>query len=431
MKGLIAAVHRNSVAAATGITPGEKLCAVNGSDLQDIIELSYLLAEEKLDLLIEGLDAVTRHVLIEKMPDEDLGLEFESAVFDQVSCCHNKCVFCFVDQMIPQMRSSLYVRDDDYRLSFLYGNFITMTNMNDADYDRIIKTHMSPLYISVHTTNPSVRCQMMQNKFAGDILKNIKRLTTAGIAVHTQIVLCPGYNDGEVLKHTFNDLVQLFPLVASMAVVPVGLTKHREHLPSLRLFTATEAKSIITEVTSWQQLCRQRYGKSFIYLGDEFYVLADQAFPATENYDGFPQIENGIGLSRNFTNEWEITKIKNRATKTVKNALIPVGISAFKILAPLLEQYNAALQTKHQLIPVTNDFFGQTINVTGLLTGKDILKTVQQRQPEYTRLIIPKKVLNNDNLFLDGMDFTTFKAKFNGIVETAATASELKMLLSK
>ncbi|MEG0832343.1 MAG: DUF512 domain-containing protein, partial [Acidaminococcaceae bacterium] len=198
-----------------------------------------------------------------------------------------------------------------------------------------------------------------------------------------------------------------------------------------RLFTATEAKSIITEVTSWQQLCRQRYGKSFIYLGDEFYVLADQAFPATENYDGFPQIENGIGLSRNFTNEWEITKIKNRATKTVKNALIPVGISAFKILAPLLEQYNAALQTKHQLIPVTNDFFGQTINVTGLLTGKDILKTVQQRQPEYTRLIIPKKVLNNDNLFLDGMDFTTFKAKFNGIVETAATASELKMLLSK
>ncbi|MEG0797569.1 MAG: DUF512 domain-containing protein [Acidaminococcaceae bacterium] len=431
MKGLIAAVHRNSVAAATGITPGEKLCAVNGSDLQDIIELSYLLAEEKLDLLIEGLDAVTRHVLIEKMPDEDLGLEFESAVFDQVSCCHNKCVFCFVDQMIPQMRSSLYVRDDDYRLSFLYGNFITMTNMNDADYDRIIKTHMSPLYISVHTTNPSVRCQMMQNKFAGDILKNIKRLTTAGIAVHTQIVLCPGYNDGEVLKHTFNDLVQLFPLVASMAVVPVGLTKHREHLPSLRLFTATEAKSIITEVTSWQQQCRQRYGKSFIYLGDEFYVLADQAFPATENYDGFPQIENGIGLSRNFTNEWEITKIKNRATKTVKNALIPVGISAFKILAPLLEQYNAALQTKHQLIPVTNDFFGQTINVTGLLTGKDILKTVQQRQPEYTRLIIPKKVLNNDNLFLDGMDFTTFKAKFNGIVETAATASELKMLLSK
>ncbi|MEG0970641.1 MAG: DUF512 domain-containing protein, partial [Acidaminococcaceae bacterium] len=349
----------------------------------------------------------------------------------QVSCCHNKCVFCFVDQMIPQMSSSLYVRDDDYRLSFLYGNFITMTNMNDADYDRIIKTHMSPLYISVHTTNPSVRCQMMQNKFAGDILKNIKRLTTAGIAVHTQIVLCPGYNDGEVLKHTFNDLVQLFPLVASMAVVPVGLTKHREHLPSLRLFTATEAKSIITEVTSWQQLCRQRYGKSFIYLGDEFYVLADQAFPATENYDGFPQIENGIGLSRNFTNEWEITKIKNRATKTVKNALIPVGISAFKILAPLLEQYNAALQTKHQLIPVTNDFFGQTINVTGLLTGKDILKTVQQRQPEYTRLIIPKKVLNNDNLFLDGMDFTTFKAKFNGIVETAATASELKMLLSK
>lgn len=426
MLGCISNVRRHSLAEKAGIQPGEKLCSVNGCNVQDIIDLSFLTSDEVVELEIESVVGAKRLVQIEKYPDEDLGLEFESAVFDKVRTCYNNCIFCFVDQMIPGMRPGLYVRDDDYRLSFLYGNFITLTNMRDEDFDRIIRTHLSPLYISVHATDPDVRCKMMNNRFAGQLMEKINRLLEAGIQIHTQIVCCPGYNDGEVLKRTFADLYALHPGVLTMAVVPVGLTKHREHLHPMRTFTPQEAAEIVDAVSGWQKQCREETGKSFVYLGDEFYLLAGKELPPSEYYDGFPQLENGIGLTRNFLNEWEAALKTLQYADGAEQAVIPVGESAFRVLQPMMEAFNSQYGTKHSFVSVKNLFFGGHVNVTGLLTGGDILAAVKDSE----RLILPGVVLNNDNLFLDDMSLDGFKRSFQGKVEIAKDAGELLRLLT-
>ena len=430
MEGVISAIKPHSIASTLDIKVGDKLASVNGQKPKDIIELSFLLSEENIALtLIDGKTSKEKVYTFKKDLDEDLGLEFASAVFDKVQLCHNKCVFCFVDQMMPNLRKSLYVRDDDYRLSFLYGNFITLTNMKDKDYERIIKTHMSPLYVSIHATDPKVRSEMMHNKFAGDVLKNLKRLTDAGIEVHTQIVLCPSYNDGKVLEKTFHALLALYPMVQSMAVVPVGITKNREGLPKMRLFTSKECKDIIKEVKKWQDLCRKKMGKTFIYLGDEFYVAAGEELPSAKEYDGFPQIENGIGLSRNFIDEWEQTNISSASPDN--NAIIPVGESAYKVLNPLIKDFNKKYKTKHVLMPVVNNFFGTTINVTGLLTASDISSSLTKLKEKPQRLLLPDIVLNKDELFLDDVTFKDFVKANNLTVEKISSAKELKKQLSK
>ena len=426
MQGLISSVKHGSLAEAAGIKAGEGLTAVNGCAVQDIIDLSFLLADEVVELTLAAADGTERKVTITKKIDEDLGLEFESAVFDKVQTCYNKCVFCFVDQMIPGMRKGLYVRDDDYRLSFLYGNFITLTNMKDEDFERIIKTHLSPLYVSVHATDPEVRCKMMNNRFAGELMETLQRLFDAGITVHTQIVCCPGYNDGDVLKRTYADLRALAPMVETMAVVPVGLTKNRAHLTPLRLFTQQEAAEIVTMVTEWQKECRQSLGKSFVYLGDEFYILAGLPLPQAEWYDGFPQLENGIGLSRNFLEEWqEAQKIK--PVKGSVNSVIPVGTSAFKVLQPIIAEFNAQTGMQHRLIAVENEFFGSSVNVTGLLCGHDILQAVRGAES----VILPEVVLNSDDLFLDDMSYAEFCKACGVLVHRAATAGDLYKLLQR
>lgn len=426
MLGCISKVRKHSLADKAGIQAGEKLCSVNGCAVRDIIDLSFLTTDDLVELEIENHDGQKRLLQIAKYPDEDLGLEFESAVFDKVRTCYNNCIFCFVDQMIPGMRPSLYVRDDDYRLSFLYGNFITLTNMNDADFDRIIKTHLSPLYISVHATDPQVRCQMMHNRFAGEIMDKMQRLLDAGIQIHTQIVCCPGYNDGAVLQKTFEDLYALHPGILTMAVVPVGLTKHRAHLHPMRTFTPDEAAQVVENVTAWQQQCREETGKSFVYLGDEFYLLAGKELPPSDYYDGFPQLENGIGLTRNFLNEWEQALQYLQSAQGTEPAVIPVGESAYKVLQPLLDAFNAQYKTEHRFLSVKNKFFGGHVNVTGLLTGSDILPEVKNCQ----RVILPAVVLNQDNLFLDDMALAQFKKDLNGKVEIAANAGELLHLLT-
>lgn len=426
MLGCISKVRKHSLADKAGIQAGEKLCSVNGCAVRDIIDLSFLTTDDLVELEIENHDGQKRLLQIAKYPDEDLGLEFESAVFDKVRTCYNNCIFCFVDQMIPGMRPSLYVRDDDYRLSFLYGNFITLTNMNDADFDRIIKTHLSPLYISVHATDPQVRCQMMHNRFAGEIMDKMQRLLDAGIQIHTQIVCCPGYNDGAVLQKTFEDLYALHPGILTMAVVPVGLTKHRAHLHPMRTFTPDEAAQVVENVTAWQQQCREETGKSFVYLGDEFYLLASKELPPSDYYDGFPQLENGIGLTRNFLNEWEQALQHLQYAQGTEPAVIPVGESAYKVLQPLLDAFNAQYKTEHRFLSVKNKFFGGHVNVTGLLTGSDILPEVKNCQ----RVILPAVVLNQDNLFLDDMALAQFKKDLNGKVEIAANAGELLHLLT-
>lgn len=424
MVGLISGVRKNSLAADAGIKVGEKLCSVDGVQVKDIIELSFFTSDYEVDLEIEATDGTRRQVHIEKYPDEDLGLEFDSAVFDRVATCYNNCVFCFVDQMIPGMRPGLYVRDDDYRLSFLYGNFITLTNMKDEDFERIIRTHLTPLYVSVHATDPQVRCQMMHNRFAGQLMERLQLLFDAGIQVHTQIVCCPGYNDGEILAKSFHDLYAQYPNVLTMAVVPVGTTKHREHLTQLATFTKEQAAEVVEQVTAWQERCRKETGKTFIYLGDEFYLLAEKPFPPTEWYDGFPQLENGIGLTANFMLEWDEALAQMQSFHPAEPAVIPVGEGAYRVLEPLMTKLNSQFGSEHRFVPVPNSFFGGKVNVTGLLTGSDILANVQDK-----KIILPDVVLNNDKLFLDDMSLAQFKERYHGKVEIAKGAKELLHLL--
>ncbi len=421
MVGYISGVRKNSLADVAGIKAGEKLVTVDGAQVKDIIELSFYTSDYEVDLEIEDVQGVHRQVHIEKHPDEDLGLEFASAVFDKVQECYNKCKFCFVDQMIPGMRAGLYVRDDDYRLSFLYGNFITMTNMKDADFDRIIRTHMSPLYVSVHCTDPKVRCDLMHNRFAGEIMDKLQRLFDGGIQVHTQIVCCPGYNDGLVLAKSFTDLYAQHPNVLTMAVVPVGITKHREHLVPMETFTGEQAAALVDMVTPWQERCRKETGKTFIYLGDEFYLLAGREVPSAEWYDGFPQLENGIGLTRSFVDEWHAALQEMEGFTAAEPAVVPVGESAYNVLAPMMDALNEKYGSKHRFLAVPNQFFGGKVNVTGLLTASDIAPHIVGEK----RCILPSVVLNNDNLFLDDTTFDDFKAQFSGKVELARGAKEL------
>ena len=426
MLGLISAVRKNSLAEAAGIVAGDKLVAVDGVQVKDIIELSFYTSDYEVELELENAQGQRRQVHIDKYPDEDLGLEFEAAVFDKVSTCYNNCIFCFVDQMIPGMRKGLYVRDDDYRLSFLYGNFITLTNLKEEDFQRIIQTHMTPLYVSVHATDPKVRCEMMHNRFAGELMDKLERLFAAGIEVHTQIVCCPGYNDGEILAKSFQDLYARHPHVLTMAVVPVGITKHREGLHPLRTFTKEEAAALIDQVTPWQRQCREETGKTFIYLGDEFYLLAGREVPTAEWYDGFPQLENGIGLTRSFLDEWQATLPSLSSYQAASPAVIPVGESAFTVLQPLLDALNKQFNTAHSFVPVPNQFFGGKVNVTGLLTASDILRTCKESGK---RLILPAVVLNNDKLFLDDTALEQFRKEYPGKVDIAKDAKELLHLL--
>ena len=426
MLGLISAVRKNSLAEAAGIVAGDKLVAVDGVQVKDIIELSFYTSDYEVELELENAQGQRRQVHIDKYPDEDLGLEFEAAVFDKVSTCYNNCIFCFVDQMIPGMRKGLYVRDDDYRLSFLYGNFITLTNLKEEDFQRIIQTHMTPLYVSVHATDPKVRCEMMHNRFAGELMDKLERLFAAGIEVHTQIVCCPDYNDGAILAKSFHDLYARHPHVLTMAVVPVGITKHREGLHPLRTFTKEEAAALIDQVTPWQRQCREETGKTFIYLGDEFYLLAGRDVPAAEWYDGFPQLENGIGLTRSFVDEWQATLPSLSSYQAASPAVIPVGESAFTVLQPLLDALNKQFNTAHSFVPVPNQFFGGKVNVTGLLTASDILRTCKESGK---RLILPAVVLNNDKLFLDDTALEQFRKEYPGKVDIAKDAKELLHLL--
>ena len=426
MLGLISAVRKNSLAEAAGIVAGDKLVAVDGVQVKDIIELSFYTSDYEVELELENAQGQRRQVHIDKYPDEDLGLEFEAAVFDKVSTCYNNCIFCFVDQMIPGMRKGLYVRDDDYRLSFLYGNFITLTNLKEEDFQRIIQTHMTPLYVSVHATDPKVRCEMMHNRFAGELMDKLERLFAAGIEVHTQIVCCPGYNDGVILAKSFHDLYARHPHVLTMAVVPVGITKHREGLHPLRTFTKEEAAALIDQVTPWQRQCREETGKTFIYLGDEFYLLAGRDVPSAEWYDGFPQLENGIGLTRSFVDEWQATLPSLSSYQAASPAVIPVGESAFTVLQPLLDALNKQFSTAHSFVPVPNQFFGGKVNVTGLLTASDILRTCKESGK---RLILPAVVLNNDKLFLDDTALEQFRKEYPGKVDIAKDAKELLHLL--
>ena len=338
--GIISAIHQGSLAEELELVPGDKIISINEQELTDIIDLSFALADEEIEMLIEHENGEQEIIAFEKDIDEELGAEFESAVFGKIRQCANNCYFCFVDQVAPNMRDSLYIKDDDYRLSFLYGNFVTMTNMGPRDLERIHRLHLSPLYISVHTTNPKLRGEMLRTKRGELIMEQLAKLNEADVEYHTQVVLCPGLNDGAELDRTIQDIISMQPCAKTLGVVPVGLTKFRENCYPLKTFDAQGAKKVIEQVRHWQEKMRKQTGKNFIYLSDEFYLLAGEPLPKAEEYDGFPQLDNGIGLTRNFIEQWKETEINPNNYQKLLNLDIICGKSAGKVIKNLVDELN-------------------------------------------------------------------------------------------
>lgn len=411
-KGEIIRVAEGSLAEELGLVPGDKVVSINGTKLRDIIDLSFAFAEEEIDLLIEHADGEQEMISFDKDIDEELGAEFASAVFDSIRRCANNCYFCFVNMVAPHMRSSLHIKDDDYRLSFLYGNFVTLTNMVEADFRRIEQLHLSPLYVSVQCMNPELRAKMLRCKRAALISEQLDRLEAAGADYHTQVVLCAGLNDGLELERTIRELVARRPHVLSLAIVPVGITKFRTDPYPLRQFDAAGAAAVIDEAERWQARLRAETGRTFLYLGDEFYFLAGREVPPEEYYDGFPQLDNGIGLTRSFLKDFAETESVGAGYEEPVYLDVVTGTS----VAPVLERLAQSVQLPNlhvRIVPVPNEYFGTTVNVSGLLTGGDITRTLKALPGKRTGILIPEPALRaGEDIFLDDMTLGELRAQF-------------------
>jgi putative radical SAM enzyme (TIGR03279 family) len=398
---VVAAVRPGSDAARAGLRPHDRVLAVNGTGLRDAIDFQFHAADEvlRLDVEREGL----RRPLTVVRARGDLGVELVPPRPGDIATCANKCVFCFIHQLPKGMRKSLYVKDDDYRLSFLHGNYITLTDLDDAAFERIIEQRLSPLYVSVHATDPALRHRLLGSpRRSAEILPRLERLAKARIRVHAQIVLCPDLNDGAHLARTIEELAPLHPHVATTAIVPVGLTRHRQRLPSLRTLRADEAAALVDTVTAWQQRYAATVGSRFVFLADEIYLLAERPLPASAAYEGFPVIEDGIGLIRRFEDGWRASLVRRRARRVRRDVTLVTG----EMFAPRLGRLVATLDDapRASVAAVPNDFFGRGIGVTGLLTGVDIQRHLAARGTLGDAVLVPSvTVRDGDGVFLDDM----------------------------
>ena len=333
---LITGVEPDSIAEECGLEPGDRIGSINGHEIEDFFDYQYYIEEEYLEVEVLTKDGEECTLIIEKEEEEDLGLTFESFLMDEYNSCCNKCIFCFIDQMPPGMRETLYFKDDDSRLSFLQGNYITLTNMKEKDMERVIRYHLAPINISVHTTNPELRCQMLHNRFAGDILEKIRRFYEAEIPMNSQVVLCKGINDGEELDRTIRELGEFLPFMESLSVVPVGLTKYREGLPELAAFTKEDARKILAQIQGWQAHFLEKNGTAFVHASDEWFILAEEDFPPEDYYEGFGQLENGVGMMRLLMQEVEerLAQLSgDEREKTVSIATAKLAFPTIKELA--------------------------------------------------------------------------------------------------
>ena len=416
MRHQITAIEPRSVAQRAGLKAGDFLLSLNGEPVIDEIDYQALIAGRNVQAVIER-DGTEMTIAIRKHEGEPLGLHFAETMALSPRTCHNNCIFCFIAQMPPARRETLYVKDDDWRYSLMMGNFVTLTNVNDEEFDRIIRRKASPLYISVHTTNPELRCKMMNNRFAGDIMQKLQRLKDAGIRFHCQIVACPGWNDGEELMRTLRDLRSLHPAAQTVAMVPVGLTKFRDGLTPLRPFTPEEARNLLNMIAPFQQECRETIGTTFAFPSDEFYCQAGYPVPEEDWYEDFPQIENGVGLMRRFESELEdaerIVLFDDEPQPVpARTYVIPCG----KSIAPYMQRWSdryAPDGVKVRVIPVVNHFFGETVTVTGLLTGGDILAALTPEAVSGADEILLSAVTlrHERDLFLDDMTIDEFCAR--------------------
>ncbi|MHB1652296.1 MAG: DUF512 domain-containing protein [Desulfitobacteriaceae bacterium] len=410
---VVGRVLPRSIAEELGIFPGDEVLAVDGQAVKDIIDFQYLTAEDTFNMMLQKEGEVWEYE-IERDPEEFLGLEFEKVSTEGLKLCRNNCVFCFISQMPSGMRETLYAKDDDYRLSLTQGSFITLSNLTEEEFARILSLHLSPLYISVHAWKPEIRVKLMKNPLAGKIDEQLTRLAEDGISIHAQIVLVPGYNDGKILADTVEHLGALYPSVQSIAVVPVGLTRFREGLPSLHSFSKTEATEILIVGEKWQREFQTKFDRHLLYFADEFYVLAGWEFPEAEVYDDFPQLENGVGMASKFVSEmlkvWE--ELPERIPQ--RQVHIITGVSAEGFFRKWQKRLQERIHGLDIMVHgITNVFFGSEVTAAGLLTAGDIARQlVNLKGAEF---IIPRVMLKSDeDLFLDDRDVAWLETQVQG-----------------
>jgi len=414
-----------STAVRYGLKKGDRLVSINGNEIHDSIDFLFHASEERLTIVLADQKDVLRVLRIVKDPDDTLGIEFPPLTIRR---CRNKCIFCFVDQMPPGCRKSLYVKDDDYRASFLYGNYITLGNLREDDWDRIFTQRLSPLYISVHATEPGLRASLMRNKNAPDIMTNMKRLAAGGIRMHTQIVLAPGINDGAHLLRTIDDIAGLFPAVLSIAVVPVGITGFRKGLFPLRTFKRTEAFQVVKSIQSIANRFKRQWGTRMVYPSDEFYIKAHLPFPSLSSYEDLPQIENGVGMVATFLHEARLARIPRKVGPITMTAV--TGVSFSPILREELKRLQRNADVTVRVITAKNTLFGPPVTVSGLLSGQDILKAVKGKRLG-SMLLIPASTLNeNEGIFLDNMTIDDIEKSVGIPVRAVSTFGDIVDLMT-
>ena len=434
----ISGVRKHSPAYRHGIQAGERLLTLNGNEIMDVLDYRFYQLNTALVLELENNRGERRTVSLKKPEYEEIGLEFETYLMDRQHSCKNKCVFCFIDQLPKGLRKSLYFKDDDSRLSFLQGNYITLTNMTEKDIDRIIKMQLAPINISVQSTEPELRCKLLHNRFAGDKLKFIDKLYEGHVEMNGQIVCCKNINDGEHLRRTIEDLSKYLPFMRSVSAVPAGITKYRDDLPKLDLYTKEEAGAVIDLIESYQQGFYEKYGLHFIHASDEWYILAERDFPEEERYDGYIQLENGVGMMRLLWTEFEEALHRQIAEDTyeqLKQSLLQtITIATGKLAAPMLSKIAAQTMEafpglRIYVKQIRNDFFGETITVSGLITAQDLIAQLQEERKNGRELgsylLIPSNMLRTgEEVFLDDLTITDVEQALSMHVIVADTGGE-------
>ena len=410
----IVGVEPRSSAEKRGIRKGDTLISINGNEINDVLDYRFYLTERQISLLLVGAEGEYT-VDIKKGEYDDIGLEFETPLMDKKHTCRNGCIFCFIDQNPEGLRESLYFKDDDSRLSFIHGNYITLTNMTDKDIARIVKMRFSPINISVHTTNPSLRVKMMKNKRAGEVLSYLKTLKDAGISMCGQIVLCRGINDGEELRRSISDLYEYYPEMTSLAVVPAGLTKYRDKLYPLSDFTPEEAGEVIDLINSFGDKFKREKGERFVFAADEFYLKAGREIPDADYYEDYPQLENGVGMLRSLADEFKMCADDERSdgvNSRARSVSLATGVAAYPTVVRLVEGLKTFCPNLNvKIYKIVNNFYGESITVTGLLTGKDIYEQLKDKEL-FDELLIPKNALRQgEETFLCDMTVSELSEK--------------------
>ena len=428
---IISKVYKDSIAEEIGIEVGDLLIAVNDQKIHDIIEYKFLISDEYIELEIQKRDGEVYIYEIEKDFDEELGIEFVNPIIDKAKSCRNKCIFCFIDQLPKGMRKTLYFKDDDSRLSFLQGNFITLTNMSEEDIQNIIKYRISPINISVHTTNPELRTKMINNKRAGKLLETMKRLADAQIEMNCQIVLCPGYNDKEELDRTLSDLSSLYPYVNSVAIVPVGITKYRENLAKLDIFDYEAANQTINQVHRLQEKYLKELDTRFAFLSDEFYIIAKRPLLNYDEYEGFLQFEDGVGMiCKQGTEIVRYLDTLEENDDIEKIVSIATGSSAYEFICDMADKIMKKFKNiKINVYKIVNDYFGHTITVSGLITATDIIKQLDGEDLGEALYITRSMLKGDEEVFLDDITLEQLEEKLN--IKVIPCENEGKIFVDK